>query len=371
MNSIGEMTRIPPLSVVLPVYNAEHYLEDALSSILDQDFSDFECLAINDGSSDGSAEILEEYGTRDARLRVIHQQNVGIVETLNRGITLSRAPLIARMDADDVCLPGRFARQVQYFSGRNDLGVLGGQIRLIDEKGQLLRLIDYPAGGQQLEAFLLHRGSPVAHPAVMFRKAAVQQVGLYRKAFRHAEDYDLWLRIHDAGHAIENLKVPVIEYRQHADKVSVVHRRQQALVTLAARCAHQARLAGLADPTTDLDELDEQVLELFPSEIIGEFQDELFAVRMGADSFETEEQLTLALKAFQRLPANLQRSRSGASFLLRAGWNAWRYRRYSLAATFVLRALIIAPVKVAIIAAQKVIRNPWQRPSAGLSGVEA
>lgn len=346
---------IPSLSVVLPVYNAACFLGDALDSILAQDFSDFECIAINDGSTDGSAEILNSYARRDARLRVIDQPNIGLVETLNRGVSLSRAPLVARMDADDVCLPGRFAAQVRYFNGRSDLGVLGGQIKLIDEKGELLRLVGYPAGGKELEK-LLYTGSPVAHPAVMFRKAAVQEVGLYRKAFRHAEDYDLWLRVHEAGYAIENLKAPLIEYRQHTGNVSLVHRREQALVTLAARCAHRSRLAGLPDPTTNLDELDEKVFELFPAALIADLQNELFAVRIGMNSFDTEEQSAQALIGFERLPANLQRSRSGASFLMRAGQGAWRRRQYFSAAAFIFRAIAVAPVKVALIAAQKLIQ---------------
>ena len=349
-------TDIPSLSVVLPVYNAARFLGDALNSILAQDFRDFECIAINDGSTDGSVEILNEYGRRDTRICVIDQQNMGLVETLNRGISLSRAPLVARMDADDICLPGRFAAQMRYFEGRSDLGVLGGQIKLIDEKGRYLRLVDYPAREKELEAFLL-TGSPVAHPAVMFRKAAVEKAGLYRKAFRHAEDYDLWLRVHEAGYSIENLKIPLIEYRQHAGNVSVVHRREQALATLAARCAHRARLAGLPDPTTDLSELDEKIFESFPAALIADFQDELFFVRVGMNSFETEEQSIQALVAFERLPADLQRTRSGARFLMQAGRGAWKRQRYFSAAAFVFRAIAVAPAKVALIVAQKLTRS--------------
>lgn len=336
---------VPALSVVLPVYNAAPFLDEAVTSILEQDFRDFECIAIDDGSTDASAEILDEYGRRDARLRVLHQPNAGIVETLNRGIGLARAPLIARMDADDVCLPGRFAVQMSNFSQRDDLGVLGGQVQLIDDEGRLLRLADYPAGGDGLKALLL-QGSPVAHPAVMLRKAAIEKAGLYRRAFRHAEDYDLWLRVHERGYAIENLKVPLLRYRQHAGKMSLVHERQQALATLAARCAHRVRMAGLIDPTAGLDCLDEQVFDLFPPEPMADFKDELFAVHMGTPSFETEQDLVQALAAFRRLPANLQRTRSGVRFLLRAGVGALKLRSYSLALATIARALVTAPTEL-------------------------
>ncbi len=336
---------IPRLSVVLPVYNAAHFLREALGSVLSQDFGDFECIAIDDGSTDASAEILDEHGRRDARLRVIHQPNAGIVEALNRGIGLARAPLIARMDADDVCLPGRFTAQMRHFSGRDDLGVLGGQVQLIDDDGGPLRLVDYPAGGDELKGFL-EEGSPLAHPAVMFRKAAIESAGLYRQAFRHAEDYDLWLRVAEAGYAIENLKIPLIKYRQHAAKISVVHRRQQALATLAAQCAHRARMAKLPDPTAGLDHLDEQVFDLFPQALMDDFRERLFAVRMGAPSFATEQDLVQALQDFERLPANLQRTRGGASFLIQAGLGAWKLRLHSLALTAITRALVVAPAQV-------------------------
>jgi glycosyltransferase involved in cell wall biosynthesis len=354
-NDAMSTTDIPRLSVVLPVYNGARFLASALDSVLSQDFREFECIAINDGSTDQSPLILEEYQRRDSRLRVVHQHNVGVVETLNRGISLSRAPFIARMDADDVCLPGRFTTQMRHFKERNDLGVLGGQIQLIDEKGHLLRTVDYPASGKELESFLF-KGSPVAHPAVMLRKAVMQKVGLYRKAFKHAEDYDLWLRVHEAGYAIENLKVPLIGYRQHTENVSVVYRREQALATLAAQCAYRARLAGLPDPTTNLEKLDERVFDLFPASLIADLKEELFSVLIGTNSFETRDQLTKALVAFRRLPSDLRRSRRGGGFLIQAARGAWRCHSYSLAAASVIRAFAAAPMEVVSVAGRKLIR---------------
>jgi len=335
---------IPQLSVVLPVYNADRFLADALDSILDQDFGDFECVTVNDGSTDRSPSILEEYRKRDARIRVLHQANLGLVETLNRAISLSRASLIARIDADDVCLPGRFKAQVLYFKERQDLGVLGGQIQLIDEESRFLRIVDYPPGGQELAAFL-HQGSPVAHPAVMFRKAAVEKAGLYRKAYKHAEDYDLWLRVQEAGYAIENLRVPLIGYRQHAERISVVHRQEQAVATLAAKCAHRVREAGLPDPTSSLNTLDERVFDLFPSSLIADLRDELFSVRLGVNPFESRATLIEALVTFRRLPASLRRTPRGTNFLMEAIKLTWKYGLYSLTAEFRARAIAGDPLE--------------------------
>jgi hypothetical protein len=220
-------------------------------------------------------------------------------------------------------------------------------VQLIDDEGRFSRLVDYPAGGQELESFLSD-GSPLAHPAVMLRKMAVESVGLYRPAFKHAEDYDLWLRVHDAGYAIENLKTPLLKYRQHAAKVSVVHRRQQALATLAAQCAHRARQAELPDPTVGLDRLDELVFDLFPRELMAGFGDRLFAVHMAAASFETRQNLVQALSEFQRLPADLQRTRAGVSFLTRAGLGALQLRLVALGLATIARAFMMAPAEVGL-----------------------
>lgn len=361
---MGRLTEIPPLSVVLPVYNAARFLPSALDSILSQDFREFECVAINDGSTDQSPSILEDYRRRDARLRIVHQPNAGLVETLNRGIALSRAPLVARMDADDVCLPGRFKIQMQSFPGRDDLAVLGGQIQLIDEEGQPLRLMDYPADGEELKG-LLYKGSPVAHPAVMLRKAAVENVGLYRKAFTHGEDYDLWLRLYEAGYAIENLKTPLIGYRQHSENVSVVHRRQQGLVTLVAQCAHRVRMAGFPDPTAGLESLDEKVFDLFPAGLMAEFGDQLFTLHMGPMSVETEQKLAQAFAAFQRLPANLQHTRSGVRFLIQVSRGASKLGLHLSALSAITKAFTIEPKTVISVVGGKVFRTfrgPFSSP---------
>jgi hypothetical protein len=256
------------------------------------------------------------------------------------------------MDADDVCLPGRFSAQMQYFVGRGDLGVLGGHIELIDANGQPLRLVTYPAKGGELKAFLA-KGSPVAHPAVMLRKAAVEQVGGYRRAFRHAEDYDLWLRLDEAGYAIENVQLALVGYRQHAENVSVVHRRHQAIATLAAQCAHRARLAGVSDPTAGLDSLDERIFELFPAELLTDLRDQLFWLHVDTISFDTEQQLLRALAAFEQVPTDLQRTGGAMRFLLYTARGAVRLRLYSLALGAISRAFALAPTEVGAIVARK------------------
>src|SRR5688572_27177242 len=121
----------PDLTVLMPVYNAEQFLREAIESVLAQTFDRYEFIIIDDGSTDTSPQIIKGFAERDPRIRVFRQENLGLVATLNRGLQLARAPLVARMDADDICLPIRFETQLRCFQNRSNLGVLGGFINVI------------------------------------------------------------------------------------------------------------------------------------------------------------------------------------------------------------------------------------------------
>ena len=241
----------PSLSVVMAVYNGERWLAETLASLSSQTFGDFEIVAIDDGSTDGSAAILAEAAARDARYRIITQANRGLVASLNRGLAESRAPLVARIDADDVAEPERFARQVAFLQAHPEVAALGSAIRIIGPDGASRRLQAYPCGPSAVADAML-RGCALAHPAVMMRLEAVLAAGGYREAFRHAEDYDLWLRLGER-HELDNLPEPLLRYRQHDGSVSFRHRQQQALATFVARHCAQARRAGRPDPLRELE----------------------------------------------------------------------------------------------------------------------
>jgi glycosyltransferase involved in cell wall biosynthesis len=236
----------PAVSVVMAVYNGERWLAETLASLAGQTFGDFEVVAIDDGSTDGSAAILAEAAARDARYRVITQANRGLVASLNRGLAEARAPLVARLDADDIAEPERFARQVAFLHVHPEVAVLGSAIRIIGEDGVFGRLQSYPCGPAEVAAGMLHRCA-FAHPAVMMRRDAVLAIGGYREAFRHAEDYDLWLRLGER-HALDNLPEALLRYRQHVGSVSFRHRQQQALAAFVARLCACARRSGKPDP---------------------------------------------------------------------------------------------------------------------------
>jgi len=251
----------PRISVVVPVYNAEAYLAAAVNSILTQTFRDFELIAIDDGATDASAEILDRLAQHDDRMIVVHQPNGGIVAALNRGLALARGEFVARMDADDVACSERFARQLAFLDAHPDVAVVGAAVTLIDAHGRAIRDAEYPETPAAIAAFLA-TGSALAHPVVMMRRAAVLAVGGYRPAYEYAEDYDLWLRMAEK-YALANLPDRLLYYRQHAAKLSIAHAAEQRLATSIAQYAARCRRAGKPDPTEGLSALSRRDIDRF------------------------------------------------------------------------------------------------------------
>ena len=214
---------IPAISVVMPLYNTERHLRAALDSVLAQTFTDFEVIAVDDGSKDGTLAILREYEARDSRLRMISRPNTGIVGALNDGLAMARAEFIARMDGDDLCLPNRFAKQVDYLRQHPECVLVGSQVMLIDPEGDAIcphRQTRFTH--EEIDHDHLNRGWPVIHPAVMMRRNAVQTIGGYREQYKWLEDLDLFLRLAEIG-KLANLPDTLLKYRLHFQ--SVCHTR--------------------------------------------------------------------------------------------------------------------------------------------------
>jgi glycosyltransferase involved in cell wall biosynthesis len=212
-------TRAPAVSVLLPVYNGGVFLEPALESIRAQTFTDFECLVLDDGSTDGSGDVAQRIANRDVRFRVIRRENRGLVATLNELLGEARGELIARMDADDVALPDRFARQVEFMAANPQVVCLGGGQILMDERGRPIAPIEPPVDDRAIQESALRGHGSICHPTAMIRASALQALGGYRPAFYPAEDLDLWLRLGELGE-LANLAEPVIFYRVHSGSIS-------------------------------------------------------------------------------------------------------------------------------------------------------
>lgn len=213
----GAHTHPPAVTVLIPAHNAGAFLREAVDSILGQTFTDFECLVIDDGSTDGAVEALRVIP--DPRLRIERNpRNLGLIATLNRGLELARAPLLARMDADDLALAQRLEKQVAAFAVDPALTVMGTWAQYIDDHGSRGAVFRTPATHDGIVAHSLV-GSPFVHPSVMFRVAAVRAVGGYPSDAPHAEDYALWLKL-VLHHRCANLPEVLMLYRVHGGQVS-------------------------------------------------------------------------------------------------------------------------------------------------------
>jgi glycosyltransferase involved in cell wall biosynthesis len=240
----------PQISVVMPVRDGARWLGDAIRSVQDQTLGDFELIIVDDGSTDNSAHIMEASARTDPRIRTIHQERLGLVPALNRGLTHSRGRLIARLDADDFAHPERLARQSDYLDRHLEIGLLGTWADQIDERGSIRGALKPATRPEQLELQLV-RINPFLHSSIMMRHAVLRKVGCYRPAFEGAEDYDLWLRMSEVT-KIANLPVCLLRYRLHPS--SVTHRSsvRQLFSARLARRAAQARRINAHDRTSEL-----------------------------------------------------------------------------------------------------------------------
>ncbi|MCD6581325.1 MAG: glycosyltransferase [Desulfuromusa sp.] len=219
--------RTPEISVILPAYNAEPFLDIAITSILEQGFGDFELILIDDGSSDGTWEVIERFRREDSRISAIkNPENLGLIRTLNRGLEQARGRYIARQDADDISLSHRFETQVAYFEHNLEVGIVGSAMEVIDEQGKYITSYRQPETDMQIRFRLLFN-CPFVHTSVMIRRSLLERFDLrYDVGFPHAEDYELWSRImeHSQGY---NFQTPLVKYRLIQTSVSVTNASAQ------------------------------------------------------------------------------------------------------------------------------------------------
>lgn len=248
----------PKISVLLPVRDGERFLAATLESLRAQSLGDFELLAIDDGSGDRTAEILRVAAARDPRLQVVGQGREGISAALNRGLSLAKGELVARIDADDIARPSRFATQLAFLAAHSEVAAVGSDYEEIDAAGRTLRRVSLPAAPAEVRAWL-PRSNCLAHPAVMMRRAAVLALGGYRRAFGRAQDYDLWLRLLDRWE-LANIPEPLLAYRRHEAAASALGVAEQTFAELAAQRAYERRAAGLPEGIDEARPIDRETL---------------------------------------------------------------------------------------------------------------
>jgi glycosyltransferase involved in cell wall biosynthesis len=223
----------PKVTVLMSVYNGEKYLREAIDSILNQTFMDFEFLIINDGSTDSTVEILQSYD--DPRIKIINNvENIGLTKSLNKGLRIARGTYIARMDCDDISLPERLEKQINYLNAHPEVGVLGTAYRLIDANGHDLEIMRMPINDLQIRWTSLF-DNPLL-----------------------SEDYDLWTRMLNYTRGM-NLSEPLIQYRVHANTVTSKYREVQLknrnIVALRTMHEQQLEYAKTSDQVNQLRDL--------------------------------------------------------------------------------------------------------------------
>jgi glycosyltransferase involved in cell wall biosynthesis len=245
MMSDQRKDRRPRVSVLLPCYNAATYLAAALHSLLAQTFADFELIVIDDGSTDDTPAIIASF--TDPRLRCYHHANRGLAATLNRGLELVGGDYIARMDADDVSAPERFARQVAYLDAHPECGMVGTWARIIEGECLTSRCHRPPPEDALIKFDLLFY-NPLVHSSMMIRREVFDRVGPYATAEqRQPQDYELWSRIMP-HYRLANLPELLHDYREVPTSISRSRKRD---LTAQLEMLNRANLAWAADRAAD------------------------------------------------------------------------------------------------------------------------
>lgn len=210
----------PAVSVLMPSFNSARFIGEAIASIRRQTLKNWELLVLDGGSTDGTLNIVRALAKQDKRIRLlVEKKHTGLTARANAGLRLARAPLLARMDSDDISDPRRLEKQVAFLAAHPAVGIVGTARTDIDERGSKLRTHRLPLNNAALQRLLYFR-TPFFHPTVMARKALLLGVGGYDEKREVAEDYDLWARV--AGKTeFANLPEPLLFYRKHGGNLSM------------------------------------------------------------------------------------------------------------------------------------------------------
>ncbi|EGT0664113.1 glycosyltransferase family 2 protein [Citrobacter werkmanii] len=216
---------IPDLvSVIMPVYNSEKFLSEAIKSILSQSYKNIEFIIINDGSTDSSDSIIKGF-LEDKRIRYISRSNKGLVYSLNEGLDIAKGMYIARMDADDISHPQRMEKQIRFLLKNDQVAVVGCSSYIINLESKIIGQRNPPTSTFLNKALLLF-GPTLSHPTVMFNRNVIGDDLYYSDDFKHAEDFELWLRLSNK-YIIENLSEKLFSYRINESGVSQSNYREQ------------------------------------------------------------------------------------------------------------------------------------------------
>jgi len=242
---------VPKISVIMPVFNCEKYLDESINSILNQTYRDFEFFIINDGSTDNSEKIIKNYQKKDDRINLLTQNNQGVTKSLNKGIRNCRGKYVARMDADDICAPKRFELQLEYLEKYPNTDIVGCMVSLISEKGKVIRsLDDLPLEDYQIKWNLIF-GTPLIHPTLMIRRRVFEDIGHYDQSLNVAQDIEFWRRL---SHHIKFYNIPqrLFDLRIHKESTSSLFRNEQESIRNKSLVQYVNTITGMNYKISDI-----------------------------------------------------------------------------------------------------------------------
>jgi len=237
------------ISVIMSVYNAESFLLESINSILNQRGVDFELIIINDGSTDSTNFILDQIEKKDKRVKIVNQENKGLAESLNLAISISKGKYIARMDADDIAHPKRLLVQINFLNSFKDIDIVGSYVKAFGD-GKF-RTWKYPTYKAECDVALLFL-NPLAHPAVMFRKTVINNVGLYDLSYNYDQDYEFWARASNS-HGISNISTCLLNYRIHKDQMGSIFSKSQRIESQRRTQLYLLKIMGLNPSEEDME----------------------------------------------------------------------------------------------------------------------
>lgn len=210
---------MPSVSVIMSVYNGAEYLDDAIKSIVEQKFTDFECIIIDDCSTDLTEQIIQEWKKRDSRIIIFrNEKNIGLTKSLNKGISHAQGVYIARMDADDIADPLRLSKQYDFMNEHKEMALCGSFGWIIDNKGAQVRKKILPIEYKDIKKKLLQNNQFI-HSSLFIRHDVLKEVGDYDEGFKRSQDYELVLRV-AAFHIVANISEPLISWRYTKQSLS-------------------------------------------------------------------------------------------------------------------------------------------------------
>jgi len=255
----------PEITVLMSVFNGENWLSESIESVLNQTFSSFEFIIVDDGSTDSSVAIIRQYQQQDPRIQLITKSNSGLADSLNQGICIARGKWIARLDADDICELNRLERQITFAQHNSDVVFVGSAHSIINSDGKVEGVHYYPTSHAQLLSNLIAIRKYPAHSSALFNAEVVRSLGGYRPRMKRSQDWDLWLRTSEMGN-LASLRDPLIRLRYHPEQISDIGgTKGQFFYSRMAMISYWLRIRGFADPVDASDsnfEIFKQWLEL-------------------------------------------------------------------------------------------------------------